>query len=61
MPSGFMSTMHFLYHKSDAPLPVVAAQDRNFFPFMAVVVISLLGYFGMESLTLENLIAKFLG
>eukprot|EP00026_Physarum_polycephalum_P013496 Phypoly_transcript_13907.p1 GENE.Phypoly_transcript_13907~~Phypoly_transcript_13907.p1 ORF type:complete len:241 (+),score=35.53 Phypoly_transcript_13907:156-878(+) len=61
MPSGFMSTMHFLYHKSDAPLPVLAKQDRNFFPFMAVVAISLLGYFGVDQLRMEYLIAKFLG
>lgn len=58
--SGFMSTMNFLYHKSDAPLPLVSRAERNFVPFFLVVFISLFGYVH-EPLRMQNLISRFLG
>lgn len=61
MASGFMSTMNFLYQKSDIPAPVISKSDRNFLPFMAVVVLSLLGYLGLEPFKMQNILGRFLG
>lgn len=61
LSSGFMSTMTFLYHKSDPPQPFVSKSERNFVPFMVVVFLSVLGFFGVEPLKMQNIISRFLG
>eukprot|EP01111_Echinosteliopsis_oligospora_P011160 TRINITY_DN3614_c0_g1_i1.p1 TRINITY_DN3614_c0_g1~~TRINITY_DN3614_c0_g1_i1.p1 ORF type:complete len:240 (-),score=41.18 TRINITY_DN3614_c0_g1_i1:49-768(-) len=61
LSSSFMSTMNFLYHKSDESLPLIGKPEKNFAPIIFLVACSLLGYFGLDSFSLENIIYKFLG
>jgi len=61
LSSGFMSTMHFLYHKSDPPQPLVPRADRNFTPFIIIVFLSVFGFLGVEPLSMQNIISRFLG
>lgn len=56
--SGFMSTMTFLYHKSDSPQPPT---PPGFLPFLAIIILSLFGYLGVDNLKMPNLISRFLG
>lgn len=60
LSSGFMSTMKFLYHKTDHPAPFIGKEERNFAPIIGIITVSLLGYLGFESLTLENILGRFL-
>eukprot|EP01112_Ceratiomyxa_fruticulosa_P018897 TRINITY_DN610_c0_g1_i1.p1 TRINITY_DN610_c0_g1~~TRINITY_DN610_c0_g1_i1.p1 ORF type:complete len:244 (-),score=11.64 TRINITY_DN610_c0_g1_i1:60-791(-) len=59
LSSGFMSTMTYLYHKSDSG-PVVGPEDRNFLPFFALVIISLFGYV-YPVVSMENITEKLFG
>jgi len=61
LSSGFMSTMKFLYHKSDHPAPFIGKDERKFVPLIALITVSLLGFVGIESLSLENILSRFLG
>jgi len=61
LSTGFMSTMKFLYHKSDHPAPLIGKAERNFAPIIALTTLSLLGFLGFESLSLESLLTRFLG
>jgi len=58
--TSFMSTMHYLYHKSDSG-PLVAKGDRRFLPLIFLVVLSLAGYLGFEKLSLDSILAHLLG
>jgi len=60
LTSSFMSTMHFLYHKSDHG-PMVGKGDKRFLPILFLVGISLLGYVGYETLSLDSLLTILLG
>ena len=59
--SGFMSTMKFLYHKVDHPAPFIGKDERSFAPIIGIITVSLLGYLGFESLSLENILNRFIG
>jgi len=61
LSSGFMSTMTFLYHKSDHPQPLISRNERNFVPFIIVIFLSIFGFFGVEPLKMQNIISRFLG
>jgi len=61
LSSGFMSTMKFLYHKSDHPAPLVGKDERKFAPIIALITVSLLGFVGVESLSLENILSRLFG
>jgi peroxisomal membrane protein 4 len=60
MSSSFMSTMNFLYQKSDIPSPIITQSERNFVPFIVVVFLSLFGYIGLEPFRMENILNRFL-
>lgn len=60
LSTSFMSTMRFLYHKSDAPAPFIGKEERNFSPIVAITTFSLLGYL-VESFSLENILKRILG
>jgi len=61
LSSGFMTTMKFLYHKSDHPAPLIGKAERNFAPIIALITLSLFGFLGFESLSLENILTRLLG
>jgi len=60
LSSSFMSTMKFLYHKSDTPAPFIGKEERSFAPIIALTTFSLLGYL-VEPLSLENVLKRLLG
>jgi len=60
LSSSFMSTMKFLYHKSDAPAPFIGKEERSFSPIIAITTFSLLGYL-VDSLSLEKILQRLLG
>jgi len=60
LSSSFMSTMNFLYRKSDHG-PLVGKGDRRFLPILFLVGLSLLGYFGYDSLSLDSILNFVLG
>ncbi|GAM19501.1 hypothetical protein SAMD00019534_026760 [Acytostelium subglobosum LB1] len=53
---SFMSTMTYLYHKSDSG-PMLPADDKKFSPIILVVLVSLLGVY-FPSLQLENILTN---
>jgi len=61
LSASFMSTMKFLYHKTDHPAPFIGKDERNFTPIIALITLSLLGFVGFESLSLENILQLFMG
>jgi len=60
LSSSFMSTMKFLYHKSDTPAPFIGKEERNFAPIIAITTFSLLGYL-VDTLSLEKVLQRLLG
>jgi peroxisomal membrane protein 4 len=55
---SFISTMNFLYYDSETKDQLLP--EKRFVPFLIVVTLSLLGFF-IPSLSLENILTKFLG
>jgi len=59
LSTGFMSTMKFLYHKSDSG-PLLGTEERKFLPAIIIVVVSLLGYL-LPNFSLENITRTLFG